>query len=330
MTRDDREPARRAYPFEIRAAGAEQDGATRIEGIVSMFGTRNSYGEVAVPGAFAESLAAKNESRNLPMGLYHREVIGLWREFDEDPATGLKLAGDISDTQQGRDAATLVRDGALTGLSMGFWPLEETLAEPGEKVTFQTPLGTFTYQYDGWTFYMTKIDILEGSLVMVPADDDARLQRSVPERAGRALPGLAENAGWEDVAWSMAVLLGARSPGDFADLADVEHRAVYDRLARAYGRHGRQAPAYQRAGAGAPAFGHGELALFHDRRLRSTLNDVPARVQGLGPESISAETRQAAQEAADALTPLLNAGGQGAEYARLRDQIAGLRASLTP
>ena len=72
-TRDTTAPERRAYPF--RAAAGAGDGM-RIEGVASMFGSRNSYGEVFVPGAYAESLAAKTDAKPLPIGLYHREVVG--------------------------------------------------------------------------------------------------------------------------------------------------------------------------------------------------------------------------------------------------------------
>lgn len=318
-TRDTTAPERRAYPF--RAAAGAGDGM-RIEGVASMFGSRNSYGEVFVPGAYAESLAGKTDAKPLPIGLYHREVVGRWTDFSEDPQTGLELAGPLSDTQAGRDAATLVRDGALTGLSIGFWPLEETLAEPDEKVTFQTPLGTFSYQFDRWTWYVLKADVLEASLVMVPSDDEARVKRSAAEKAGGALPGLAQDAPWEEAAWSMALLMGARGTGKFADLPEAQHRALYDRVAGAYRRHGRTPPGYERA----PIFDevgfcHKERELFLDRHLQEALKAVSERARAADPGSLSGPAREAAREAADALTTLLKAGGKGADLAEIRHAL---------
>lgn len=312
---------RRVYPFR---AAEGSDGKTTIDGYASVFGVRNSYWEVFVPGAFAESLAAKSDEKPFPMGYYHREVIGRWTSFDEDQR-GLHVAGPISETSSGKDAAILVRDGALTGLSIGFWPLEEIVAEPGEKVV----IDGVTYQNDdGWTFYVTKADVLEASLVMAPADDEARIQkvRSTIEKAARALPALASEASWEDTAYSMALLLGGRGAGAFSDLPEADRRAFYGRLVESYERHGKTPPPFNpRSDFKNVSFEHDEREVFADRYLRKNLDAVTAGAKGLrGP--LSAGTKEAATQAVAILDPLSR--DEGEQLREIRELLDATTQSL--
>lgn len=88
----------------------------------------------------------------------HGEPIGVVTDMT-DTADGLEITARISDTAQGRDAATLVADGAITALSIGFFEREWE-----DKET-----------QDGFTRTQTKIDLREISLVPIPAYDDAQI-----------------------------------------------------------------------------------------------------------------------------------------------------------
>lgn len=88
----------------------------------------------------------------------HSEPIGVVTDM-KDTADGLEITARISDTAQGRDAATLVADGAITALSIGFFERE------WQDVETQ----------DGITRTQTKIDLREISLVPIPAYDDAQI-----------------------------------------------------------------------------------------------------------------------------------------------------------
>lgn len=168
--------------YAMRAEAAERDdGRTVVSGHAVMWDSRNSYAEQFVPGAFADSLRDKGDRKPLVMGYQHREPIGRWAEYGED-RDGLALSGPISDTAQGRDAVTLLRDGVLTGLSIGFWPKRWQFAEAGERVTFQTPLGERTYEPDEPTIFILEAELVEASLVMAPSDDDARVEDIREER----------------------------------------------------------------------------------------------------------------------------------------------------
>lgn len=168
--------------YRMRAAAEDRaDGRTVVSGHAVMWDSRNSYAEQFVPGAFTDTLRQKGDGKPLVMGYQHREPIGRWTEYAED-GDGLALSGPISDTAQGRDAVTLLRDGVLTGLSIGFWPVRYQFAEPGERVTFQTPFGERTYEPDEPTIFVLEAELVEASLVMAPSDDDARVEAIREER----------------------------------------------------------------------------------------------------------------------------------------------------
>ncbi|HEX6020620.1 MAG TPA: HK97 family phage prohead protease [Solirubrobacter sp.] len=321
-------PREAVFPFRA----ASNSDTTTIRGYASVFGVRNSHAEVFVPGAFSDTLQRVSDTKPLVMGYLHVDPIGKWDERAEDEH-GLKLGGPISKTSKGEEAATLVRDGVLTGLSIGFWPRLEYFADPGEEVTFDTPFGKVTYQEDRYTWYVVRADLVEASLVIAPSDDEARLTevRSVEvlDRAARAMPALRGGEhDFDDIAYSMALLMGARGAGAFADeLDDSQRRALYERLAKGYERHGKTPPEFDaRPDFKNVNFAHGERELFHDRYLRKGLDAVVAGAGGAsGP--LSAETRDAARRAVAALEPLTRE--PGAQLAQIRDQLLNATRSLT-
>jgi HK97 family phage prohead protease len=320
--------------FAIEQLEVRADGPTAsIAGYGVVWGSRNTFGEVFVPGCFAESLAEKGDERPLVMRYQHYDggTIGKWTEHREDE-TGLYLDGTVSDTAAGRDVSTLVRDGVVTGLSIGFAPTEELYAEAGETVNLQTPYGPQTYVSDKFTIYIVKARIVEVSLCFNPSDDLARLTQvrsELREKAERALPGLRDGAPWEDVAYSMALLMGGRGAGAFADVPAIEQRSLYDGLSAGYAAHGKTPPPYERA----PdyqnvSFRHDERAVFHDRYLRKTLDSVIAGARGAdGP--LSAATRETAQRAVDVLAPLTREPAEDSEaLAQLRERLDATTQSL--
>lgn len=321
------EPLQRSYAFRAE----ENAEGTTIRGYASIFGQRNSHCEVFVPGAFRETLDQVSDRKPLVMGWLHREPIGRWSTAGED-ATGLLLEGPISDTQMGRDAATLVKDGVITGLSVGFWPRQEIYVPGGDEFEHNGVV----YRQEKGTWYILKADLVEASLVMAPSDDEARLTEvrsaAVLDRVARALPAIADDeAGWEDVAYSMALLMGGRGAGAFADELDPGKRqALYQRLADAYARHARTPPPFDPAPTFTDvAFAHDERQLFQDRSLGKRCADVLAQANGVsGP--LSAPTRQRALEARDALTALLTEQPEPESevLARIKADVDAITANL--
>jgi hypothetical protein len=312
-------PQRAIFRGTQAAASTDAAGVTTIEMRAVGYGTLNLYGRVFVPGAFAASIEALKQNldeKPLPIGWLHDVPIGKFTEL-QDAVDGPHLGGPLSKTSLGQDAATLVRDG-LTAASVGF-KIQDVddikLGEPGETCTFETPYGTFTYTFQDWVLYIVEAQLVECSLVLVGADDDSRVVavQSLLAKAQKALPAIAaQEPSWDDVAYSMALLMGGRGAAAFQELPDLEHAQLYTKLAAAYQQHGKTPPAYTRH----PkyddvAFQHGEREVFGDRYLQKNLRTVQAGAGGLaGP--LSDETREEAERTIDALTALTRRDQQDA------------------
>jgi hypothetical protein len=105
--------------LELRA-----DGRT-IVGTVVPYDTPTKIGgytETFVPGAFADA-----DPANVPLTTVHdRESLPIGRALSlTDTPAGLEAELRVSETRQGDEALTLVRDGAVSGLSIGFVPVED-------------------------------------------------------------------------------------------------------------------------------------------------------------------------------------------------------------
>lgn len=107
------------FRFDLKATG--DDGT--FEGYGSVFNLTDFGGDIVVPGAFAESLAAHKAAGRLPAMLWqHRqsEPIGIYTSMEED-SIGLKVVGKLAlKTARGAEAHELMKMGALSGLSIGY------------------------------------------------------------------------------------------------------------------------------------------------------------------------------------------------------------------
>jgi len=127
-----------------------------IEGYGSVFGNVDSYGDIVVAGAFAETLKA---GRAPAMLWQHNpdEPIGVWTEVREDKR-GLVVKGQLAlGTQRGREALELIRMGALSGLSIGFSTVRSSFDE-------QSGIRS-----------LLELDLWEVSPVTFPANEAARI-----------------------------------------------------------------------------------------------------------------------------------------------------------
>lgn len=162
--------------LEIKAL--EDDGT--FAGYGSVFNTIDSYNETVAPGAFKDTLADLQGKGRMPALLWqHRsdEPIGVWTSMKEDK-TGLYGEGKLAlGTQRGREAYELLKMNALSGLSIGFVPREETVDRDEGIVT------------------LTKVDLWETSLVTFPANDSARVSAVKAFGSGaRPAPSVVERA----------------------------------------------------------------------------------------------------------------------------------------
>jgi len=146
--------------FDLTTKAIGDDGT--FDGYGSVWGVVDSYGEIVAPGAFTDSLKElEAKGRPVPVLWQHRagEPIGAWSNLREDEKG---LAGKaellIADVAQAREAHALVKRKIVTGLSIGYWVRESSY---DEKTGIRT---------------LTKLDLVEISLVTFPANDDARVE----------------------------------------------------------------------------------------------------------------------------------------------------------
>lgn len=165
----------RAFAFEVRATG--EDGT--VEGYGSVFGVKDSYDDIIVPGAFKASLAAHKAAGTMPAMLWQHdpsEPIGVWTDMEED-AKGLKIKGRLAmETTRGKEAHALMKMKALNGLSIGFVCTAKS------------------YNDRDGTRTISEIDLWEVSLVTFPANSAARVTgvKSEDPFAGFTKPSDAE------------------------------------------------------------------------------------------------------------------------------------------
>lgn len=112
------------FKFQFKAVGDENSG--EFEGYGSVFGVVDSYNDVVEKGAFVESLA----KHGLPKLLLHHSTkmpAGIYTEVKEDEH-GLFVKGKLNlDVQAAREMYSLMRMGAIDGLSIGYNTLEEQI-----------------------------------------------------------------------------------------------------------------------------------------------------------------------------------------------------------
>lgn len=143
-------------PLDLKGVGA--DGT--FEGYASLFGREDLGRDVVVRGAFAESLAQRGV-RGVRMLFQHdpAQPIGVWDQIQED-AKGLYARGRLmADVAKAREVMSLMKAGALDGLSIGFKALK---AKRDRKSGVRR---------------LEKIDLWEISVVTFPMLPDARVSR---------------------------------------------------------------------------------------------------------------------------------------------------------
>jgi HK97 family phage prohead protease len=97
------------------------DADGTVEGYASLFGEIDQARDMVVRGAFAATLAARGVQR-IPMLFQHdpSEPVGVWLELRED-SRGLFARGRlIPEVARARELLSLLRAGAVDGLSIGF------------------------------------------------------------------------------------------------------------------------------------------------------------------------------------------------------------------
>lgn len=141
----------KTIPFQVSELKAD-DGLMQFSGYASTYGNLDHTGDVILRGAFDATVASGQKRRLLWMHDM-AEPIGVEQTLKSDDR-GLFGVWKLSKTTRGLDAYELLKDGAVDSLSIGY------RAED------------FEYD-DAGTRLLKQIDLLEVSIVSIPANDQA-------------------------------------------------------------------------------------------------------------------------------------------------------------
>ena len=137
---------------------------TTLVGYASAFGNVDSYGDVVIRGAFADDVKAINAGRKtVPVLFAHGQkdldaYVGLVTHAAED-GHGLRVSMELDESPEATKVAQLIKAGALSRMSFGY---SVRSRRPGQRA------GKPTNE-------LTALDLHEVSVVLVPANAEARL-----------------------------------------------------------------------------------------------------------------------------------------------------------
>ncbi|MBB4618968.1 HK97 family phage prohead protease [Sphingomonas abaci] len=146
----------------LDAKSIDDDG--NIEGLAVGYGDTDHGGDIVAPGA-----VLLEGRKSLPMLLHHdrKRPVGVWTTFD-DRADGLHVKGRFGTSAAAREAREDVRQGIITGLSMGFVTLKRRL--------------------EGKSRHLLQVGLHEISLVTVPMNNRTRITGFKDILGGGELP----------------------------------------------------------------------------------------------------------------------------------------------
>jgi HK97 family phage prohead protease len=150
-------PKRTARKMQFKSFGLEEvqiDEKGQFEGYASVFNNVDRHGDIVMPGAFRKTIS---ENPSVPILWQHDQSkpIGVTMAIREDN-NGLLVKGELNlDTQLGREAYSLLKQGALKGLSIGYQVIKDDLA--------------------GRVRQLKEVRLMEYSLVTFPANELAQV-----------------------------------------------------------------------------------------------------------------------------------------------------------
>lgn len=164
----------------FKAENIGDDGV--FEGYAAVFGNVDSWGDVIEAGAFKKTLSEYAAKGTKPALLWqHRsdEPLGVWESLVEDK-NGLAVKGRLLIDEVGRakEAHALLKAGALSGLSIGYYARDYSMDEKT------------------WVRTLKEIELMEASLVTFPANDQARVSvvKNSPPKTIREFEALLRDA----------------------------------------------------------------------------------------------------------------------------------------
>jgi HK97 family phage prohead protease len=265
--------AARAHPLRAvgwetkraNLAASQANEAGAFAGYASVFGAVDSTGDVIMPGAFAGSLQKRGVS-SVKMLWQHQatEPIGVWTRIVED-RRGLKVEGQLDlSVARARETLSLIRSGAVDGLSIGFKTKRATLDK-------QNGLRK-----------LLEVDLWEISIVTFPALELARIESAKRRRTAAPVT-------IDDLMMKLARLKAHRTTENFESKLRLFARTLDQRYSPEQPRvpaGSREGGRWTGGGGGSGASGAGrrapgnQTALNVDPNVASDANNQIAPAQG--------------------------------------------------
>lgn len=171
--------------LQLRDAGESGDGMT-LEGVAVPFNQRYAlwcdYAEIIDPDCDF------GDRRTVKVSREHGELIGKLTDMRRE-ADGLHVVAKLADTEGGREAAELVREGVYDGFSIGFRPVENRVIDSDDGVT---------------EVHRRAIDLFEVAVTGIPAYPAAeitgqRTQTTTTTNKGMEAPSMGNDNEQRDV-----------------------------------------------------------------------------------------------------------------------------------
>lgn len=145
---------RKALSLSATEVKFTNDGVLEFSGYASVFDGVDSYGDTIRKGAYAQTLADRKRPILLRWN-HFGPVIGKFTDIREDDK-GLFVVGELTKGHSvAEDAAALLRHGAISGLSIGYYAKDE--------------------EFEGPIRVLKQIELVEISVVEEPADIAAQI-----------------------------------------------------------------------------------------------------------------------------------------------------------
>jgi HK97 family phage prohead protease len=179
--------------LEFKFSVKEVSEQGTFTGYASVFNNVDLGGDIVAPGAFLKTM---NEKPNVPILFGHstREVIGVNKEWKEDNH-GLYVKGELNlDVQRARETHSLMKQGALSGLSIGYDPIQVDYSREKEGIRL-----------------LKEVKLYEYSVVAFPMNEAAQINdvKSLEDREELITRAIALAKGDEDLAKRIVSALAA-------------------------------------------------------------------------------------------------------------------------
>ena len=115
--------------FKFTFEGIDEEKGT-FSGYASIFGVVDSYGDIVIRGAFKKSL---QDQKQFPLLWSHNIMEPIGVLIGREDKRGLHIDGQLNlDVQRAREVRSLMKQGAVEGLSIGYQTLKEGRDEETE------------------------------------------------------------------------------------------------------------------------------------------------------------------------------------------------------